>query len=806
MKQLAALSTLVVLFLALSCSSGGDPAGPADTNDIVGNDGIELDVADVQNLDVPLDTEVAGPECTAGQLKCLTDSKYQQCGFVEGKFAWDTAAFCEGDLVCACRADDESLCTLVGQPCICIPQCEDRECGGDGCGGTCGDCDQNKICNQNTGICGDECPPLEQQCADGETRCNGPKLETCGNIFALDLEADACWLFGDGLACPTGRTCETNENAVDACVCINAPCGELCCGESTEVCFAGECCVPDCDGKECGSDGCGGVCGVEEGDKVDGCKVDEQCIDGECEVGGTCESECETGDTICDGLKGYKECIAQLPAFPNCWRYAFVAKACADNEICKKDTGEPTGSCVCIPNCEDKECGDDGCGGSCGGCTLPETCKEPAGVCSCTCEQWDGVTGWEVCGSDGKDYANPCVAECSGISKYTKGSCNQCPCTAAEKKLQDYCGVDMVTYPSFCALKCAIGTEDCVWLNNSADNCPEVMYQGECKVEECGTGDGICSTVFDPVCGVDGMTYWNKCYLFTCPDAAPTQVACEGGCVDTGICPDCDNTCDPVCGVRFGQEVTYANSCAMDCDGAELAYSAGCCDCGDEQDWVCAGNVEDGYFAFQNVCMEVCLAPELDYLYDLPLKSDGSPQIEVCEECGCELTEANYLPVCGEDFQTYYNDCALNCVAQTERCPTECNADDCPCPMETGGLVLEELLGEGADPRDDGRRGVCGADGFTYGNACSASYHGTIVESETWCELCAIECGTEKYEPYCCEDLVTYPSLCVAQKCNDLLEPSLCMKGKCCAEHIECDDGNPATEDACSIDGVCENN
>ena len=59
-------------------------------------------------------------------------------------------------------------------------------------------------------------------------------------------------------------------------------------------------CTPNCDGKECGDDGCGGVCGT-----------------------------CQEGET------------------------------CNDN-----------GSCVseCVPNCDGKECGDDGCGDVCGIC------------------------------------------------------------------------------------------------------------------------------------------------------------------------------------------------------------------------------------------------------------------------------------------------------------------------------------------------------------------------------------------------------------------------------------------------------
>jgi len=66
-------------------------------------------------------------------------------------------------------------------------------------------------------------------------------------------------------------------------------------------------CTPNCEGKECGSNGCGGSCG-----------------------------SCEAGKTKCVNY----ECIP------------------------------------CTPNCEGKECGSDDCGGSCGSCLSGEECLE----------------------------------------------------------------------------------------------------------------------------------------------------------------------------------------------------------------------------------------------------------------------------------------------------------------------------------------------------------------------------------------------------------------------------------------------
>jgi len=42
---------------------------------------------------------------------------------------------------------------------------------------------------------------------------------------------------------------------------------------------------------------------------------------------------------------------------------------------------EAAGQCVCIPACEDKACGPDGCGGSCGTCEEGAMCDETVGVC-----------------------------------------------------------------------------------------------------------------------------------------------------------------------------------------------------------------------------------------------------------------------------------------------------------------------------------------------------------------------------------------------------------------------------------------
>ena len=111
-------------------------------------------------------------------------------------------------------------------------------------------------------------------------------------------------------------------------------------------------CVPQCEGNNCGDNGCGGTCGE--------CTAPETCM------GGTCG--------------------------------------------------------VCMPDCEGLTCGDDGCGGSCGECTGAATCAR--GVCRTpSCEG-------RVCGSDGAGGScGPMDGMCPDGQGCRDGACVACDCT-----------------------------------------------------------------------------------------------------------------------------------------------------------------------------------------------------------------------------------------------------------------------------------------------------------------------------------------------------------------------------------------
>lgn len=122
-------------------------------------------------------------------------------------------------------------------------------------------------------------------------------------------------------------------------------------------------CVPDCTGKVCGDeDGCGGTCTW----------CPPTCGGSTCEFG-YCVALC---DCNCDNREcGYGGCEGGPTECGTCPE----GVTCCDNGRCG------------VPDCAGKDCGDDGCGGSCGTCGEGQACYGTA----CLSTTWaDPETGF----------------------------------------------------------------------------------------------------------------------------------------------------------------------------------------------------------------------------------------------------------------------------------------------------------------------------------------------------------------------------------------------------------------------------
>lgn len=147
-----------------------------------------------------------------------------------------------------CESDEECeplVCDLESGECV---ECLEHE-----------DCGAGKFCHAN------QCE--EQVCKPLEFFCEGIEIRQCDGI---------------GSGSEFVLTCDDNTGCtVDTCTddgCVNTPSSPDCCvpecGEGLE-CKDYQCvCKPDCSGKECGGDGCGGSCGE--------CKKQYKCGNDKC--------------------------------------------------------------------------------------------------------------------------------------------------------------------------------------------------------------------------------------------------------------------------------------------------------------------------------------------------------------------------------------------------------------------------------------------------------------------------------------------------------------------------------------------
>merc|ERR1719499_2733403 len=97
-----------------------------------------------------------------------------------------------------------------------------------------------------------------------------------------------------------------------------------------------------------------------------------------------------------------------------------------------------------------------------------------------------------VCGTDGKNYNNECLAECAGVKVASKGSCpEEKPCTCT-RIYMPVCGEDGKDYSNDCLAECA-GTKVATHgkCPDAKEPCEDEWESRKCLMEKL---DGMCKS------------------------------------------------------------------------------------------------------------------------------------------------------------------------------------------------------------------------------------------------------------------------------------------------------------------------
>ena len=700
--------------------------------------------------------------------------------------------------VCACYQCPELLCDLD-----CTNGFKQDSRGCDLC--QCDDCN----CDDNYDpVCGKNDVTYANACS---AMCAGAEIAYAG-------------------ACETPVECESDHDCTEGYLCMNGVCipGSGICGDA--VCSIGEMCEscpfdPDCPYCDycpppvCvdAYDGCSyhdinGECicwlyvyDAETGDypvNGDGCPQGYECIQHNGEGWGYCQEiepppSCQEKNGICVGLYPGSEC-------PAGYENANGAAQCSGD-----------GAMCCLPcQCPDlynPVCGVDG-------ITYSNECEAR---CAHVDIQYYGDCNTLYCVTDSDcGTGEICV---DGYCKPAGQPCGNDYCSASETC--ENCPVDPdCLYCAYCPASICVPAHDgcyqhdmygdCVcWAYADMEYCPQ---GSRCTVIDPDSGFGYCEKPKD--CQQEGGICIPVLPDAYCPDGfgpANGQAVCGSG-VGTSCCLpcNCNENYDPVCGVN---NITYSNRCMADCAQIDIGYSGEChqIECASDSD--CPYN----HFCNNGVCMQgercwddiVCTG--MTTCENCPF----DPECPFCEYCPASVC----VPVNdGCAHHDMYGNCVCFPMENQIQCPDGqyCNVTDYgELGMEWGYCVAEQPM------QCHDLEGFCLVS--APGSSCPAGYRAQWDEG--LCSADAMCCVPDEnscsdcpryYDPVCGTDNQTYSNECFAG-CNnveisywgecgslacvsdhDCPIGSLCLSGVCKAGACRSDRDCPENQ-LCSDNGSC---
>jgi hypothetical protein len=401
---------------------------------------------------------------------------------------------------------------------------------------------KGKRCRYGEQCCSGQCRRGQcTGCPSGKTACGGACVDTptslahcggceqpcgtaCANGACLACAKDGdCPAPSAGSATCTDGSCSSScDNASDH-LCGDSPGAcQTCCDDTHcaagQECKQGTCtctatsCNGCCDGDTCKAGDSDGFCGAGGGQCV-------QCADGQ---------DCHQGACLCDGQSCNGCCDGTTCRTGNadsaCGANGGVCGQCGDGETCRNGSCQP----VCVPNCQGKTCGSDGCSGSCGTCPVGKSCSNGTCVgCSSDDECLDaGPCEQAFCEPDPRTFRGRCTYPKIPGCCVTNGDCRLAPCDVSV-----VCSNNTCVHTSAC-----FGCNVCDPITGGCKpNCPQCQY--------CGPG-GICKA--DP----DKQRQ---------PCTRPGNIAgtCDNGtcgCTPDGELSDqeCADCCGHYCKIAFG--------------------------------------------------------------------------------------------------------------------------------------------------------------------------------------------------------------------------------------------------------------